>query len=60
MLPLAGQMAGLNGLTFFVDTHGWTGGVSGQKQIRNFKKNFFFLFSKFFFYGQLRALQIVD
>ena len=49
MLPLAGQMAGPNGLTFFVGTHGWTGGVSGQKQIRNLKKKFFFSFFQIFF-----------
>ena len=29
MLPIAGQTAGLIGLKFFVDTHGWPGGVIG-------------------------------
>ena len=29
MFPKAGQMAGPNGLNFFVDTHGWPGGVIG-------------------------------
>ena len=27
LLPMAGQTAGLNGPTFFVDTHGWPEGV---------------------------------
>ena len=27
MLPVAGQTAGPIGLKFFVDTHGWPGGV---------------------------------
>ncbi len=27
--PIAGQTAGPNGLNFFVDTHGWQGGVIG-------------------------------
>ena len=31
MLPIAGQTAGLIGLKFFVDTHGWLGGVLGKK-----------------------------
>ena len=31
MLPKAGQTAGPNGLKFFVDTHGWSGGVLGLK-----------------------------
>ena len=29
MLPIAGQTAGPIGLTLFVDTHGWLGGVVG-------------------------------
>ena len=29
MLPIAGQMAGPNGVKFFVDTHGWPGDVLG-------------------------------
>ena len=29
MLPIAGQTACLIGLKFFVDTHGWPGGVIG-------------------------------
>ena len=29
MLRIAGQTAGPNGVTFFVDTHGWPGGVIG-------------------------------
>ena len=29
MLRIAGQTAGPIGLTFFVDTHGWPGGVIG-------------------------------
>jgi len=29
MLPIAGQSAGPNGLTFYLDTHGWSGGVIG-------------------------------
>ena len=29
MLPIAGQTAGPIGLKFFVDTHGWPGGVIG-------------------------------
>ena len=29
MLPIAGQAAKPNGLKFFVDTHGWSGGVKG-------------------------------
>ena len=29
MLRIAGPMAGLIGLNFFVDTHGWPGGVIG-------------------------------
>ena len=28
MLPIAGQTAGPNGLTFFVDNQGWPGGVA--------------------------------
>ena len=29
MFPIAGQTAGPIGLKFFVDTHGWPGGVIG-------------------------------
>ena len=29
MLPIADHTAGPNGLTFFVDTHGWPGDVKG-------------------------------
>ena len=29
MFPIAGQMAGPNGLKLFVDTHGWPGGDIG-------------------------------
>jgi len=29
MLPIAGQTAEPNGLTVFVETHGWPGGVMG-------------------------------
>ena len=47
MLPIAGQTAWPIGLTFFVDTHGWPGGVKGKI----FKK-------KIFFYGQPAALQL--
>ena len=39
MLPIAGQTAGLIGLTFFVGTHWWPGGVIGLKI--ELKKNFF-------------------
>ena len=39
MLPIAGQTAGPNGLTFFVDTHEWRG-VSLAKKNRNSKKYF--------------------
>ena len=43
MSPIAGQTAGPNGLTFFVDTHGWPG--------------VFILFKTFFFpYRQRLAL----
>ena len=31
MLPIAGQTAGPIGLTFFVDTQGWPGGVKVKK-----------------------------
>ena len=46
MLPIAGQTAGPIGLTFFVDTQGWPGGIKGY-------------FFKFFFHGQRRALQLI-
>ena len=46
MLPIAGQTAGPIGLKFLVDTHGWPGGVSKEKNFLNFfsklkKKSFF-------------------
>ena len=45
MLPIASQTAGPNGLTLFVDTHGWPVGVIGLKHL-----NFFFsFFIKIFF-----------
>ena len=34
---MAGQTSRPNGLNFFVDTHGWPGGVKGYKK-RNFNK----------------------
>ena len=40
MLPIAGQTAGLNGLNFFVDTHGWPGCFRQKNRI---------YFSTFFF-----------
>ena len=52
MLPIAGQTAGPIGLTFFVDTHGWPGGVKGKIY---FKKNL----SNKFFYGEPAVLQLV-
>ena len=54
MLPLAGQTAGPNGLKFFVNTHGWLGGVLGN----NNKISNIFL-TIFFSHGQRRALQLV-
>ena len=33
MLPITGQMAGLNGLNFFVDTHGYSGGDIGLGEV---------------------------
>ena len=42
MLSIAGQTAGLIGLTFFVDTHGWPGGVN-----QFFQTFFFQTFFKF-------------
>ena len=38
IINIAGQTARPTGLKFFVDTHGWPGGVLGQKN-----SNFFFL-----------------
>ena len=43
------------GWNFFVDTHGWPGGVNGMKKSIFFK----FLFFQFFYHGQRRALQLV-
>jgi len=51
MLHIAGQMAGLIGLKFVVDTQGWPGGVIGFKKIKICKEHFF--------HGQCRALQLV-
>ena len=53
MLRIAGKTAIAIGLTFFVDTYGWPGGVKKSKFLF---QNFFF---NFFFYGQRRALQLV-
>ena len=36
MFPIAGQTAGPIGLKFFVDTHGWPGGVSGRQKFEFF------------------------
>ena len=44
--------AGPNGLKFFVDTHGWPGGVLGLKNSKLKKK-------KKILNGQRRALQLV-
>ena len=40
MSPIAGRMAGPNGLKICVDTHGWQGGFIGKKKIRFEKKKF--------------------
>ena len=49
MLPIAGKTARPIGLTFFVDTHGWPGGVLGFKKNRSFFSKFlFFKFKKMF------------
>ena len=50
MFPIAGQTAGPNGLTFFVDTLGSLGG-------HRLKENFFLTLP--LFHGQRRALQVV-
>ena len=42
MSPIAGQTAEPNGLTFFVDTQGWPGGVSGKNKSKNFFQIFFY------------------
>ena len=42
MSPIAGQTAGPNGLTFFVDTQEWPRGVLG------FKNRTFFVYKIFF------------
>ena len=49
MFPIAGQTARPIGLKFFVDTHGWPGGVKGKKKFRKIEK-------KKKFHGQRRAL----
>ena len=36
MMRIAGQTAGPNGPTFFVDTHGWSGGLKAKKIEKNF------------------------
>ena len=41
MLPIAAQTAGPNGLKFFVDTHGWPGGVLGKRKFEIIFFNFF-------------------
>ena len=46
MLPIASQTAGPNGLTLFVDTHGWPVGVTGLKHLKFF---FHFFFIQIFF-----------
>ena len=48
MLRIAGKTAGPIGLNFFVDTHGWLGGVIDLKN------------RIFFFHGHCRALQLVE
>ena len=54
LLPIAGLTAGPNWAEIFVDTHGWPGGVKGEKN-----PTFFFkLFFQFFFHGHCRALQL--
>ena len=65
MLPIAGQMARLNGLCFFVDTHWWPGGCCRLKNRFLFKKKFFFqifyfFFQYFFLHWQRRVLQLVS
>ena len=52
MLSIAGKTAGLSGLTFFVDTQGWPGGVLGHKKSNFYLFKFYFLyfFSIFFFF----------
>ena len=52
MLRKAGQTAGPIRLNFFVDTHGWPGGVIDYKKILHF-------FQHFFFHGERLALQLV-
>ena len=71
MLPVAGQTAGSNGLIFFVDTHGWPGGVITEenilfvcymlKKLENFcfQTFFFKIFSIFFSRARL-AFQLVS
>jgi len=39
MLPIAGQTTGPNGLTLFVDTQWWPGGVKGKKEFEIFFSN---------------------
>ena len=42
MSPVAGQTAGPNELNFFVDTHGWPGGVLALKKFEYFSSFFNF------------------
>ena len=35
MFPLAGLTAGLNGLKFFEETHGYSGGNIGEQNSKN-------------------------
>ena len=53
MLRIAGQRAGPIGLKFFVDTHGWPGGV-----ILFFRQLFISFIFKYFFQMFPRALQL--
>ena len=57
MSPIADQTAGPIGLTFFVDTHGWPGGVLGKKKsIKKKIQHFFF----FFFTGNATLLLVFN
>ena len=52
MFPLAGLTAGPNGQTFFVDTHGYSGGDIGLGEV--------FFLNRFKLHGKRRALQLVS
>ena len=41
MFPKAAQTAGMIGLKYFVDTHGFPGSVIGKKHSKFFFQNFF-------------------